>query len=348
MNKKLSEKLNELIALSGEDDDFIALQLEKLIEQRKTNDNSRIESSFIHQVFNQFLESEQPDNENFIQTNFQSIDQKLGGFKKGEYIVIGGRPGMGKSLLLIELMRRIAQNTPTLLISLELNKMDVTRRILHALIDFNSPINSPEILKHLGDEKLRFLNNYLSSINLQICDTFFYSMFRLKTYCERMVKEFGIKVIGIDYLQLLSSNRYRHNRELEISYISQTLKKIAKELDVCLIVTSQLSRAVETRGGEKRPQLSDLRESGTIEQDADKVFFMYRPEYYGFLKNEDGESNRGLLELNLLKNRTGTIQKFEFVMRNFMQFEPFTHWNGNFNFTQRESLEDELIDDPEK
>ena len=112
-------------------------------------------------------------------------------------------------------------------------------------------------------------------------------------------------IIMIDYLQLITLGGYVHNREREISYIMSELKRLSKKLDVPIIVSSQLSRAVETRGGEKRPQLSDLRESGAIEQESDLVWFLYRPEYYGICENEDGDSTQGLAELIIAKNKFG-------------------------------------------
>jgi replicative DNA helicase len=172
-------------------------------------------------------------------------------------------------------------------------------------------------------------------------------MFALKTYCEKMVAEKGIRVIAIDYLQMLSSNRYRHNRELEVSYISRTLKKIAKDLNICMIVTSQLSRSVETRGGDKRPLLSDLRESGAIEQDADKVIFVYRPDYYGITTDEDGNTTKGQLELLMVKNRTGAIDRFYFHLTfPSLKLEPMKDINTPFVFERKPFVDPKDADSP--
>ena len=135
----------------------------------------------------------------------------------------------------------------------------------------------------------------------------------LRERCKKHIEEDGVKVIFIDYIQLISSDRYRHNREMEMSYVSRELKNIAREFNVLLIASSQLSRMVETRGGDKRPILSDLRESGSIEQDADKVFFLYRPEYYGFLLDEDGNTTDGITELILAKNRSGSLDRIQYA-----------------------------------
>jgi replicative DNA helicase len=149
------------------------------------------------------------------------------------------------------------------------------------------------------------------------------------------VEEFGVKVIFVDYLQLLSSNRYRNSRELEISHISRELKNLARDLNICVVATSQLSRSVEQRGGDKRPILSDLRESGAIEQDADKVFFLYRPEYYGFRINDMGMSNERLLELIMAKNRSGALERVRLkIDKEFTRFIPFEEIQATFEVNE--------------
>jgi replicative DNA helicase len=243
---------------------------------------------------------------------------------------------MGKTVVLIDLIKRISLRDPVLLIALDLAAVQISNRIVSSILDYNLQIKGPEDLRTIDKEKLDFLTNYLEVMQLSICETTFDSMFALKSYCEKRVKEKGIRVIAIDYLQMLSSKRYRHNRELEVSYISRTLKKIAKDLNICMIVTSQLSRSVETRGGDKRPQLSDLRESGAIEQDADKVIFVYRPDYYGITTDEDGNSTQGLLELLMVKNRTGKIDRFCFhLMLPSLKIEPMRDINTPFIFERK-------------
>jgi replicative DNA helicase len=290
----------------------------------------------IYSVFNDFLQSDLQSEYLPIKTGWSSVDAGVGGFRPGEFIVFGGRPGMGKTVVLIDLIRRISLHNPVLLISLELTAVQISNRIISSVLDYDLPLKGPEDLRRIDKEKINFVSNYLEVMQLSICETTFDSMFALKSYCEKMVKEKGIRVIAIDYLQMLSSNRYRHNRELEVSYISRTLKKIAKDLNICMIVTSQLSRSVETRGGDKRPQLSDLRESGAIEQDADKVIFVYRPDYYGITTDEDGNSTQGLLELLMVKNRTGKIDRFCFhLMLPSLKIEPMRDINTPFIFERK-------------
>jgi replicative DNA helicase len=310
--------------------------LEQIIEKRKATENIPIKTKSIHSVFKDYLVSDQLKQYQPIKTGWDNIDASIGGIRPGEFIVFGGRPGMGKTVVLIDLIRRIALREPVLLISLELNAAQISNRIISNVLDYDIFIKDPEDLRRIDNAKLNFVTDYLEVMQLSVCETTFDSMFALKTYCEKMVVEKGIRVIAIDYLQMLSTNRYRHNRELEVSYICRTLKNIAKELNICLIATSQLSRSVETRGGDKRPQLADLRDSGSIEQDADKVFFVYRSEYYGISTDEDGISTRGQLDLILAKNRSGCIDRFLFHFTiPSLKLEPLKQWNEQFNFERK-------------
>lgn len=158
----------------------------------------------------------------------------------------------------------------------------------------------------------------LSEAPLIIDDTPAINLFELRAKCRRFKMQHDIQLIIIDYLQLMSgtsADKKNFNREQEISNISRTLKTIAKELDVPVIALSQLSRAVETRGGDKRPQLADLRESGAIEQDADLVLFLYRPEYYGLEYDADQQPTRGIAEVIIAKHRNGPLDtvKLKFI-----------------------------------
>ena len=155
------------------------------------------------------------------------------------------------------------------------------------------------------------------------------TVFELRAQCRRLKAEKDIQMVIIDYLQLMNgSSETKGNREQEISTISRAIKGIAKELSIPILALSQLSRAVETRGGDKRPQLSDLRESGAIEQDADMVMFIYRPEYYNILQDADGNSTQGLGELIIAKHRNGSTEdvkiKFENHLAKFVEWEENT------------------------
>jgi replicative DNA helicase len=347
MKKKLAEEISEIIAITKDDEAFLSSKIEQLIEERKAKETIPNRTSDIYSVFKDFLQSDLQSEYQPIKTGWSNVDAGIGGFRPGEFIVFGGRPGMGKTVVLIDLIRRISLHNPVLLISLELTAVQISNRIISSVLDYDLPLKGPEDLRRIDKEKLSFVSNYLEVMQLSICETTFDSMFALKSYCEKMVKEKGIRVIAIDYLQMLSSNRYRHNRELEVSYISRTLKKIAKDLNICMLVTSQLSRSVETRGGDKRPLLSDLRESGAIEQDADKVIFVYRPDYYGITTDEDGNTTKGQLELLMVKNRTGAIDRFYFHLTfPSLKLEPMKDINTPFVFERKPFVDPKDADSP--
>jgi replicative DNA helicase len=347
MKKKLAEEISEIIAITKDDESFLSSKIEQLIEERKAKEAIPNRTSDIYSVFKDFLQSDLQSEYLPIKTGWSNVDAGIGGFRPGEFIVFGGRPGMGKTVVLIDLIRRISLHNPVLLISLELTAVQISNRIISSVLDYDLPLKGPEDLRRIDKEKLSFVSNYLEVMQLSICETTFDSMFALKSYCEKMVKEKGIRVIAIDYLQMLSSNRYRHNRELEVSYISRTLKKIAKDLNICMLVTSQLSRSVETRGGDKRPLLSDLRESGAIEQDADKVIFVYRPDYYGITTDEDGNTTKGQLELLMVKNRTGAIDRFYFHLTfPSLKLEPMKDINTPFVFERKPFVDPKDADSP--
>jgi replicative DNA helicase len=249
-----------------------------------------------------------------IQTGWERFDKEIGGFVPGEFVVVGGRPAMGKTSLLVDLATRLSERFQILYISLDLSIPVLTSRFLARV----TTVDSQHILKgNIEENERKKLELFAASNvadNIHLTDCHVHSMTELKSMCQRLVDEKKVKVILLDYLQLLSSHRYRHHRESEIAYFSRTLKEIARETNTVLICTSQLSRAVETRGGDRRPILSDLRESGAIEQDADKVLFLYRPEYYGFTMDEDGESTYGRMELIVAKNRMGPLTTIRFHM----------------------------------
>jgi replicative DNA helicase len=173
----------------------------------------------------------------------------------------------------------------------------------------------------------------LAEAKIFIDDTPGISILELRAKCRRLKSQHDIQMIVIDYLQLMSGDLNKSgNREQEIAGISRNLKVLAKELDVPVIALSQLSRAVETRGGDKRPQLSDLRESGSIEQDADQVLFLYRPEYYGITQTAEGMPTQGLAEVIIAKNRHGSLE--DVPLRFLGQFTKFKDWNETASFVE--------------
>ena len=249
-----------------------------------------------------------------VPSGFTGLDRITGGWQKSDLIVLAARPAMGKTALVLTLARNasVEFNKPVVFFSLEMSSLQLVNRLISA----EAELEQDKIRKgQLRDDEFVQLNERikkLASAPLFIDDTPALSIFELRAKARRLKENNDIQMIIIDYLQLMTAGgeggRGGGNREQEISYISRSLKGLAKELDVPIIALSQLSRDVEKRAtGSKRPQLSDLRESGAIEQDADMVMFIYRPEYYGLDVFEDNEPSRGMAEIYIAKNRHGAI-----------------------------------------
>ena len=242
-----------------------------------------------------------------LSTGFADLDLKTTGLHPSDLVLIAARPAMGKSVLAHNICHQAAvkEKVPTALFTLEMSKIQVVNRILCA----KSMVDSQKIRTgNLSDSDWNSLITNigpLSEAPLYIDDTPGITPTEIRAKCRRLKMEKGLGLIVIDYLQLMSGGRRAENRQQEISEISRNLKSIAREMDAPVVALSQLSRAVESRG-DKRPMLSDLRESGAIEQDADVVMFIYRDEYYN-----PGEDNAGKAEIIIAKQRngpTGTVE----------------------------------------
>lgn len=255
-----------------------------------------------------YLESSQKNTKG-IPSSLNRLDKKLNGYQNSDLIILAARPGMGKtSMVLNEIIQCGLQNIPVVFFSLEMSEKQIIARML-------SIISGIEITKirgfYLTASEIQYLKkcaDLLSKMPITIDDSSGLSPIEVKIKCNKLVREKGIKMVIVDYLQLLKiKNKKVGNREQEISEISQSLKNLAKDLDVPVIALSQLSRAVEGRGGSKRPLLSDLRDSGSIEQDADVVMFIYRPEYYRIEQWDDSEqsSTTDEAEIEIAKYRNG-------------------------------------------
>lgn len=248
-----------------------------------------------------------------ISTGFEKLDTLTSGWQPSDLIIIAARPGMGKTALTLSMARNIAvtKQVPVAFFSLEMSSVQLITRLISAETGLSS-----EKLRtgKLADHEWKQLNVKVGDLEkapLFIDDTPALSIFDLRAKARRLASQHQIKLIVVDYLQLMTAgnNNKAGNREQEISTISRNLKSLAKELNIPVIALSQLSRAVETRGGTKRPQLSDLRESGAIEQDADIVSFIYRPEYYQIEEWDDEEhtSSIGQAEFIVAKHRNGGL-----------------------------------------
>ena len=269
-----------------------------------------------------------------FKTGLPGFDEKFGGLGCGDLVVVGGRPGMGKTQLLVELTLELSKTIPVLFFSYDLSQFHLTQRFMSAVsaLSVNQIIYgqlSAEQRSKLSQDALQ-----LSAHQILLNETAHSSMEDFKALCKQHVEADKVKVVVIDYLQLLSERKTRQNRDAELSFITRELKNLAKDLQICIVASSQLSRSLETRGGDRKPLLSDLRESGAIEQNADKVLFIYRPEYYGFMQDEYGNSTQGLVELIVAKNRTGHLGSVYFKRNATLSaYEPYDEPQHQFNFS---------------
>jgi replicative DNA helicase len=260
------------------------------------------------------------------------VDNFTSGWQRGDLIIIAARPSMGKTAFTLTAARNAAMHPDeslqanVALFSLEMSSQQLVQRFLTMEARIDAQAARTGRLKDEDFKRLIDAASRLFTANIFIDDTPSLSVMELRTKCRRLKSEHDIGLIVVDYLQLMTaSSKDIGNREQEIATISRGLKALAKELDVPVIALAQLSRAVEQRGGDKRPQLSDLRESGSIEQDADVVCFLYRPEYYGITTTAEGESTNGLAELIIGKQRNGPVGTTRmFFVKEYARFEKLT------------------------
>jgi replicative DNA helicase len=241
-----------------------------------------------------------------IPSGIKAVDKAFGGWQNQDLIIIAARVAMGKtSFVTRSLISAAKAGFPVAMFSLEMSNKQLIDRILgqELRIVGASRLKKGDIREYEFNAIIQRAND-IYNLPIYIDDTAGIRLSEIRAKAYNLVRTKGVKMIAIDYLQLVTADD-KGIREQEISSISRGLKKLAKELNVPIIALSQLSRAVETRGGDKRPQLSDLRESGAIEQDADIVCFLYRPEYYNIMVDADGNSTEGIAELIPAKNRNG-------------------------------------------
>ena len=252
-------------------------------------------------------DQEKGDGLSGVPSGYTGIDRVTLGWQPSDLIIIAARPSMGKTAFVLTMARNIAveHNVPVAFFSLEMSSKQLVKRLM--ISETGLPAEKIKGGKKLEEYEWSQLNdrlNALSKAPLYIDETPSLSIYEFRSKARRLVSSQQVKLIIIDYLQLMTGPpELKGMREQEVSSISRSLKAIAKELDVPIIALSQLSRAVETRGGEKRPQLSDLRESGAIEQDADIVMFIHRPDYYGL--SQDGAP--GQTDIIIAKHRNGEV-----------------------------------------
>ena len=270
-----------------------------------------------------------------VPSGYVDIDRITSGWQKSDLIILAARPSMGKTAFALNMARNVAVEfkKPIAFFSLEMSSVQLVTRLISSESELKSDKLKRGDLEGYEWQQLTDKVSNLVEAKMFIDDTPALSIFELRAKCRRLKQQHDIQMVFIDYLQLMSGGAdNKGNREQEISQISRSLKALAKELDVPVLALSQLSRAVETRPGQaKRPILSDLRESGAIEQDADLVLFIYRAEYYKIDEFEDGSPTQGVSEIIIAKHRNGAVGdvKLRFVA-DFARFEDYSQGGHGF------------------
>lgn len=264
-----------------------------------------------------------------LESGFHELDKLTSGWQRSDLIIIAARPAMGKTAFVLSMAKNMAVNfnIPVAIFSLEMSNLQLVNRLISNVCEIDGAKIKSGQLTQLEWQQTMARLNALYGAPLYVDDTPSLSVFELRTKARRLVREKQVKFIIIDYLQLMNASGMKFgSREQEVSMISRNLKQLAKELNIPIVALSQLNRSVESRSDDKRPQLSDLRESGAIEQDADMVCFIHRPEYYS-RSGEDAQGNdiRGLAQFIIAKHRSGSVDDVKLRFR--ASFARFENWD---------------------
>ena len=312
------------------------------ISQRNLKKNTQSAEDLVSAAKKKIEEISKKEGLSGIASGFGEIDRLTSGWQPSDLIIVAARPGMGKTAFTLSMARNITveNNIPVAFFSLEMSAIQLITRLISSETGLNSEKLRTGKLEKFEWELLNVKVTNLENAPLYIDDTPSLSIFELRAKARRLSSQYGIKLIVVDYLQLmtLGSSQKSGNREQEISTISRNLKALAKELDIPIIALSQLSRAVELRGGTKRPILSDLRESGAIEQDADIVSFLYRPEYYKIDEWDDEERSPALgqAEFIVAKHRNGGLSSIKLKFINSLgKFENLSAFENPFEYQSK-------------
>jgi len=283
-----------------------------------------------------------------VPSGFTNLDRVTSGWQNSDLVIVASRPGMGKTAFALSMARNIAvdHNTPIGFFSLEMSSEQLVNRLIASEAELGaSKLRQGDLADHEMvqlHEKIK----HLSEAPIYIDDTPGLTIFELRAKARRLVKNHGVGIIVIDYLQLMHAGGNPGNREQEISTISRSLKGIAKELKIPVIALSQVNRGVENRTGvgSKRPMLSDLRESGAIEQDADIVTFIYRPEYYKIYEWDNGDDSRGQGEIIIAKHRNGSLSNVRLKFTGeFAKFSDLDYYDGVDGFDDEKDDNSSMI-----
>jgi replicative DNA helicase len=274
-----------------------------------------------------------------VPSGFTKLDRVTSGWQKSDLVIVAARPGMGKTAFALSMARNIAIQHETAIgfFSLEMASEQLVSRLIASEAELSASKLRRGDLKDFEMVQLHEKIKQLSEAQIYIDDTPALTVFELRAKARRLVKNHNVGIIIVDYLQLMSAGGNAGNREQEISTISRSLKGIAKELKIPVIALSQVNRGVESRTGtgSKRPMLSDLRESGAIEQDADIVTFIYRPEYYKIYEWDNGDDSRSQAEIIIAKHRNGALEnvrlKFTAEFAKFSDIDYFDDYSSNID-----------------
>ena len=348
IQRKLISISNEIIEDSYDETSDVFDLLDKAesriydISQRNLKKNTQSAEDLVLAAKKKIEEISKKEGLSGIASGFGEIDRLTSGWQPSDLIIVAARPGMGKTAFTLSMARNISveNNMPVAFFSLEMSAIQLITRLISSETGLNSEKLRTGKLEKFEWELLNVKVTNLENAPLYIDDTPSLSIFELRAKARRLSSQYGIKLIVVDYLQLmtLGSSQKSGNREQEISTISRNLKALAKELDIPIIALSQLSRAVELRGGTKRPILSDLRESGAIEQDADIVSFLYRPEYYKIDEWDDEERSPALgqAEFIVAKHRNGGLSSIKLKFINSLgKFENLSAFENPFEYQSK-------------
>jgi len=327
--RRLIESSNEISGRAYEDSEDAFDLLDEAEQKIFTISERHLKRSFIsmNQALHQTMEMLEEIHGKHsgitgIPSGFTELDNITGGFQKSDLVVVAGRPAMGKTALVLSAARNAAieYDAPVAFFSLEMSAQQLVLRLICA----EARVDQHKVRTgRLPEDQWQYLSTRIGKLaraKLFIDDTPSLGILELRAKARRLKAEHDIQLVVVDYLQLMQGPKMMDSREREISTISRSLKALAKELDVPVLALSQLNRAVESRT-DKRPQLADLRESGAIEQDADVVMFVHRPEVYN-IKEEGGESTEGIAKILVEKQRNGPVgmARLSFI-KSYARFE---------------------------
>ena len=316
MEHKLINELRTLIESCGQDEAKLMNDLSILVKQRESkNDAPMVEAprplSEVHQAYMDECSTKE-NTSKIVYTGYTYLDAQFP-LLKGEVVVVGARPGMGKTAFLVNLAWGIAAKMPVLYCNYSINARSLANRFIGFLAGIRPTVLDLGELDEVEKERVIDAADLLKQRNILIQDGLHADFDDFLAECRSVVADKGVQVIVIDDIQQFCNAKFAHGREALVRRRLYALKKMARQLDVCLLIASQVNRSAEARGGDRKPYLFDLRESGAIEEVADKVFFVYRAEYYDIMEDMYGNSTFGLMEVIVASNKKGVRGELFFV-----------------------------------